>query len=44
MEGSMRGRSSQDCEKSLARTGILSTNMIAAMPSPVASSSLVQIA
>src|SRR5208282_3387748 len=28
MEGNMRGPSSQDCEKSFARTGILSANMI----------------
>jgi radical SAM protein with 4Fe4S-binding SPASM domain len=29
MEGNMRGPSSQDCEKSYARTGILSANMLA---------------
>jgi len=29
MEGNMRGPSSQDCEKSLARTGIPSANMLA---------------
>jgi hypothetical protein len=29
MEGSMRGPSSLDCEKSFARTGIPSANMIA---------------
>src|SRR5438552_19200286 len=29
MEGSMRGTSSLDCEKSFARTGILSANMVA---------------
>jgi len=29
MEGNMRGPSSQDCEKSFARTGIPSANMIA---------------
>ena len=40
MEGNMRGPSSQDCEKSFARTGILSANMIARMK---ATSSLVQI-
>jgi hypothetical protein len=28
-EGNMRGPSSQDCEKSFARTGILSANMLA---------------
>jgi radical SAM protein with 4Fe4S-binding SPASM domain len=28
MEGNMRGPSSQDCEKSFARTGLLSANMI----------------
>ncbi len=43
MEGNMRGPSSQDCEKSFARTGIPSANMIlksASRPNP----SLVQIA
>jgi hypothetical protein len=29
MEGNMRGPSSQDCEKSFARTGIPSANMLA---------------
>jgi AdoMet-dependent heme synthase len=29
MEGNMRGPSSQDCEKSFARTGVLSANMLA---------------
>jgi hypothetical protein len=29
MEGNMRGPSSQDCEKSFARTGIASANMLA---------------
>jgi radical SAM protein with 4Fe4S-binding SPASM domain len=42
MEGSMRGPSSQDCEKSFARTGILSANMLAKMSSPPISR-LVQI-
>jgi hypothetical protein len=28
MEGSMRGPSTQDCEKSFARTGIASANML----------------
>jgi hypothetical protein len=28
MEGNMRGPSSQDCEKSFARTGLLFANMI----------------
>jgi hypothetical protein len=28
MEGNMRGPSSQDCEKSFARAGLLSANMI----------------
>ena len=41
MEGNMRGPSSQDCEKSFARTGILSANMIAKRS---AASRLVQIA
>jgi radical SAM protein with 4Fe4S-binding SPASM domain len=43
MEGNMRGPSSQDCEKSYARTGILSANMLAKM-SRAAASGLVQIA
>jgi hypothetical protein len=29
MEGNMRGPSTQDCEKSFARTGIPSANMLA---------------
>jgi hypothetical protein len=29
MEGNMRGPSSQDCEKSFARTGVPSANMLA---------------
>ena len=42
MEGSMRGPSSLDCEKSFARTGILSANMLAKRS--LADSRLVQIA
>ena len=40
MEGNMRGPSSQDCEKSFARTGILSANMLAKKQAPA---NLVQI-
>jgi hypothetical protein len=40
MEGNMRGPSSQDCEKSFARTGIPSANMLAKKQ---ASANLVQI-
>jgi hypothetical protein len=40
MEGNMRGPSSQDCEKSFARTGIPSANMLAKKQ---ASRDLVQI-
>jgi hypothetical protein len=29
MEGNMRGPSTQDCEKSFARTGVPSANMLA---------------
>ena len=43
MEGNMRGPSSQDCEKSFARTGILSANMILKSASR-AKPTLVQIA
>ena len=43
MEGNMRGPSSQDCEKSYVRTGILSANMILKNASR-AKSTLVQIA
>ena len=43
MEGNMRGPSSQDCEKSFARTGILSANMLAKEAASKASH-LVQIA
>ena len=46
MEGNMRGPSTQDCEKSFARTGIPSANMLAkaaAAPSFSAASRLVQI-
>ena len=39
MEGNMRGPSSQDCEKSFARTGIASANMLAKKPA----ANLVQI-
>ena len=41
MEGNMRGPSSQDCEKSFARTGIPSANMLAKKRAPA---NLVQIA
>lgn len=40
MEGNMRGPSSQDCEKSFARTGVPSANMIA---KKARSASLIQI-
>jgi hypothetical protein len=40
MEGNMRGPSSQDCEKSFARTGILSANLLAKKRAPA---NLVQI-
>jgi AdoMet-dependent heme synthase len=40
MEGNMRGPSSQDCEKSFARTGVPSANMLAKKQ---ASASLIQI-
>ena len=45
LEGNMRGPSSQDCEKSYARTGIPSENYIArnASPKPFPSLELVQI-
>ncbi len=43
MEGNMRGPSSQDCEKSFARTGLLSANMILKNASR-AQPTLVQIA
>jgi radical SAM protein with 4Fe4S-binding SPASM domain len=42
--GNMRGPSSQDCEKSFARTGIVSANMIRKASAPVISPPLVQIA
>jgi AdoMet-dependent heme synthase len=42
MEGNMRGPSSQDCEKSFARTGVLTANMI--NKASRASMGLVQIA
>jgi radical SAM protein with 4Fe4S-binding SPASM domain len=41
MEGNMRGPSSQDCEKSFARTGIPSANMLA--KKELAAANLVQI-
>jgi len=40
MEGNMRGPSSQDCEKSFARTGVASANMLAKKQ---ASANLIQI-
>jgi hypothetical protein len=40
MEGNMRGPSSQDCEKSFARTGIPSANMLA---KKLAAPNLIQI-
>ena len=43
MEGSMRGPSSLDCEKSYARTGIASANMLAKAEKKHASANLVQI-
>jgi radical SAM protein with 4Fe4S-binding SPASM domain len=42
MEGNMRGPSMQDCEKSYARTGILSANMLA-KSSAITAGKLVQI-
>jgi hypothetical protein len=42
MEGNMRGPSTQDCEKSFGRTGILTANMI--NKAARASAGLVQIA
>jgi radical SAM protein with 4Fe4S-binding SPASM domain len=44
MDGNMRGPSSVDCEKSFARTGIFSANMIRKAAVAAASSGLVQIA
>ncbi len=41
MEGNMRGPSTQDCEKSFARTGIVSANMI--LKASAAKANLVQI-
>jgi len=45
LEGNMRGPSTQDCEKSFARTGIPSENLKAklASPRPVPSTQLIQI-
>src|SRR5438046_2324977 len=42
MEGNMRGPSTQDCEKSYARTGVPSANLLARKAAP-ASANLVQI-
>jgi AdoMet-dependent heme synthase len=44
MEGNMRGPSSQDCEKSFARTGIPSANMLTKKPSAAANLVQIQIA
>ena len=41
MEGNMRGPSTQDCEKSLVRTGVLSENLKARKNKPIAG--LIQI-
>jgi hypothetical protein len=45
LEGNMRGPSTQDCEKSFARTGIPSENLKGklASPRPVNSAQLIQI-
>jgi len=43
MEGDMRGPSTQDCEKSFARTGIPSTDLPAKRSAPSAPATLVQI-
>jgi hypothetical protein len=42
MEGNMRGPSSQDCERSFARTGVPSANMLA-KATKRAAANLVQI-
>jgi hypothetical protein len=42
MEGNMRGPSTQDCEKSFARTGIPSVNLLSKRSNPAASG-LIQI-
>jgi radical SAM protein with 4Fe4S-binding SPASM domain len=43
MEGNMRGPSTQDCEKSFARTGIPSANLLSRRGSQAAPSGLIQI-
>jgi len=43
MEGNMRGPSSQDCEKSYARTGVVTAGMLARNRPPVPAAALVQI-
>jgi AdoMet-dependent heme synthase len=43
LEGNMRGPSSQDCEKSFARTGIPSANMLAKKQAATQARNLVQI-
>jgi len=42
-EGNMRGPSTQDCEKSYLRTGVVTAGMLARKPSGAAVSALVQI-
>ena len=43
MEGNMRGPSTQDCEKSFARTGIPSVNLLTKKKDKVSPARLVQI-
>jgi hypothetical protein len=43
MEGNMRGPSSQDCERSFARTGVPSANMLAKAAKTRTPANLVQI-
>jgi radical SAM protein with 4Fe4S-binding SPASM domain len=43
MEGNMRGPSTQDCEKSFARTGVPSVNLLSMRSIPSAPSGLIQI-
>jgi hypothetical protein len=43
MEGNMRGPSIQDCEKSFARTGILSARLLARKSSSNSTSPLIAI-
>jgi radical SAM protein with 4Fe4S-binding SPASM domain len=43
MEGNMRGPSSQDCEKSYARTGIPSANMLLKASAATSASDFIQI-